>query len=570
MKKKPMEQSQLHTSPGQFATHRRSSGHGERPRPPRFLPVLFTMVVALVLSGCILQPDTGRTGSVTLRFTSLNASTSRDGFSTAGVDGEPLEVNAIGVFLYGPDGRERRSARVDVSGGSATIQLDDIPEGRGYTIVAVKYTNAEGASSPVPLPVAMGESSAFSISGGRETRVSLSTTGINQSVFDSRYPDAFRGEPLVGAGAVGGEVIGATATKIIRNDSGESTPLPENIQINGIFEGKVFNGDGEAVSIPLLATNQGIFPATSLPGDFDLALPAGTDIANASLAAGASNVQEIIAFVADSACSVDGDDSDEIVWIYSRLGGFGGIGFCENNDLAITGEESDWFDAGEDLEDLFDENENPVRAMGTDGIGVAYLATGPLGTFRITEDFENVFDDDDDDDDDRIISEIIAGQSQDGFTFFGVVPPGRSEAVRINRLGVVSPPSSSTNESNRVIVGTSQGAFWFSGSAIDDFGEGQSNVSGSAVNPISQLAGERIQEIAVSGTYVALATSRRVLVLEREGAGFTDVANYPTRGVVLGDLTRIFIGGQSQSMPELFISGTAGLTVIPITTEELR
>lgn len=555
MKKKPMEQSQLHTSPGQFATHRRSFGHGERPRPPRFRPVLFTMVVALVLSGCILQPDTGRTGSVTLRFTSLNASTSRDGFSAAVVDAPPID--SVGVFLYGPDGRERRSARVDVSGGSATIQLDDIPEGRGYTIIAVKYTNFEGTSSPVPLPVAMGESDSFSISGGRETRVLLSTTGINQSVFDSRYPMEFRGERLVGAGAVGGEIIGATATGIIAPNTEIITPLPPGIQINGIFEGKVFDGD-DVVSIPLLATNQGIFPVPRSSENGEIG--GAQAIATASLAAGASNVQEIIAFVAE-----EGGD-EEIVWVYSRLGGFGGIGFGDNGELANGQDGSEWFDAGEDLEDLFDENENPVRAMGTDGIGVAYLATGPLGTFRITEDFENVFDDDDDDD--RIISEIIAGRSQEGFTFFGVVPPGRSEAVRINRLGVVSPPSSSSNESNRVILGTSQGAFWFSGSAIID--EGQSNVSGSAVNTIPQLAGERIQDIAVSGMYVALATSRRVLVLRRDGAGFTEVAKYPTRGVVLGDLTRIFIGGQSQSMPELFISGTAGLTVIPITTEELR
>lgn len=558
MKKKPMEQSQLHTSPGQFATHRRSFGHGERPRPPRFLPVLFTMVVALVLSGCILQPDTGRTGSVTLRFTSLNASTSRDGFSAAVVGGEQLPVTAIGVFLYGPDGRERRSARVDVSGGSATIQLDDIPEGRGYTIVAVKYTNPEGASSPVPLPVAMGESSAFSISGGRETRVLLSTTGINQSVFDSRYPMEFRGERLVGAGAVGGPgIVGATATKIVRNDGGESTSLPDNIQINGIFEGKVF-GSNNVVSIPLLATNQGIFPATPLPNGS----PSADDIAEASFDAGASNVQEIIAFVAE-----EGGD-EEIVWVYSRLGGFGGIGFGDNGELANGQNGSEWFDAGEDEDNkgLFNDNENPVRAMGTDGSNEAYLATGPLGTFRITGDFENVFDDDDDDD--SIISEIIAGRSREGFTSFGVVPPGQSSAVRINRLGVVSPPSD-TDESNRVILGTSQGAFWFSGSAIDSFGEGQSNVSGSAVNTISQLAGERIQDIAVSGMYVALATSRRVLVLKRVGAGFTEVAKYPTRGVVLGDLTRIFIGSTSEGgeTKDLFISGTAGLTVIPIAGE---
>ena len=562
MKKKPMEQSQLHTSPGQSATHRRSSGHGERPRTPRFRAVLFTMVVALVLSGCILQPDTGRTGSVTLRFTSLNASTSRDGFSAAGVDGEELSVNAIGVFLYGPDGRERRSARVDVSGGSATIQLDDIPEGRGYTIVAVKYTNAEDTSPPVPLPEAMGESDSFSISGGRETRVSLSTTEIDENP-GIRYPMEFRGERLVGAGAVGGEIIGATATRIIASSNPETiTDLPDGIQINGIFEGKIFDGDNNVVSIPLLATNQGIFPVPRSSGNGETGAQA---IAAASLASGASNVQEIIAFVAEEG------DNKEIVWIYSRLGGFGGIGFDDNEELANGHEESDWFDAGEDLEDLFDANENPVRAMGTDGVGVAYLATGPLGTFRITEDFENVFDDDDDD---NVLSEIIAGRSQEGFTFFGMVPPGRSEAVRINRLGVVSPPSSSTNESNRVIVGTSQGAFWFSGSAIDDLDEGQSNVSGSAVNTIPQLAGERIQDIAVSGTYVALATPRRVLVLERDGTSFKEVANHPTRGVVLGDITRIFIGSTieaSVTTKYLFISGTAGLTVIPISAaEELR
>jgi hypothetical protein len=290
------------------------------------------------------------------------------------------------------------------------------------------------------------------------------------------------------------------------------------------------------------------------------------------LAAGAEDVQEIIAFVAADTSSNETSGS-EIVWVYSRLGGFGGITFSDNGELTPRGRasgdnsDSEWFDAGEDLDDVFTAGENPVRAMGTDGIGVAYLATRPLGTFRITEKFENVFDDDEDGDD--IISDIIAGISQEGFTFFGVEPPGRSEAIRINRLGVVAPPSGSSDESNRVIVGSSQGAFWFNGSTIDTLAELQDggNVRGDAVQVIPQLVGQRVLDIAVAGQYVALVTERRLLVLERTSSGFREVINEPARGVVLGNFSRAFVGRTTQNnliVDAVFISGTEGLTVVPI------
>ncbi len=282
-------------------------------------------------------------------------------------------------------------------------------------------------------------------------------------------------------------------------------------------------------------------------------------------------MQEIIAFVAADTSSNGETSGSEIVWVYSRLGGFGGITFSDNGELTPSGSESgdnsdsEWFDAGEDLDDVFTAGENPVRAMGTDGIGVAYLATRPLGTFRITEKFENVFDDDEDGDD--IISDIIAGISQEGFTFFGVEPPGRSEAIRINRLGVVAPPSNSSDESNRVIVGSSQGAFWFNGSTIDTLAQDRGNVRGDAVQVIPQLVGQRVLDIAVAGQYVALVTERRLLVLERAGSGFDEVINEPARGVVLGNFSRAFVGRTTQNnliVDVVLISGTEGLTVVPI------
>lgn len=563
------------------------------------LRVAGAIVLVLALSGCILQPEGDRTGSVTLSFAASAVGASQeDGTDTENGDdaigtSAAVFANSARIFLYGEDGRELRQFRgsTSLANGRGRIQLDGIPEGAGYRVVAVKYVHASNDDDAARLPIASGESARFSITGGRETTVRVSTryilddgTGEVDVPTDSDgaiaavaaiYPEAFRGLDLVGAvrtdfsegDDVYNVIAAATASRVLGTLNDE---IPFSLLLNGLR----FNAtQPDAISglgvlpvgpdegfLPAIISDVGLYPLMIDASSSNSLLPDALQIAQASNTAGAVNLQDAVGFVFTP--PEDEEEDEAVVWFYSRLGGLGGIAFSPGEDL---NDPDDWFDSGDELEEFIDANENPIRAMATDGTNAAYVASS-LGTFRLTKEF---LEDNEEDEDDIDVAALIAGESTNGLTFFGVPFPGSTRPLRINQFGVVRADALGGTY-NRVVVGTPRGALWFSGQVFEPNADGDiekidrlGNIVATEITLIRETSDQPVLDIAVAGKFVAVATQREVLVFEASTDGLTVWNRLPARSAVLGEPNRLFVYDEEGS-PILYISGSEGLTVLEL------
>ncbi len=504
-----------------------------------------TVAAILLLAGCILEPQDD-SGSISFSVSAPEASISGSSITIDGDEVDPdTDVTHARVWMY-TNGSEYRlaptSARApssrnyveaDLSSGSATVKIDDIPAGGGYSAVIILGKQEED----VFIPAAYARTGRFSINAGLETEVrpqKVKLVGEDASPLDSV---AYRslGEDLNSVIVSGGEVIAADSDTVYEyGESGSPAESDGFGSINRLSTGTI---GGDAVWFT--NSSEGIFLNGNTPKISE---------------DGIENVTFSGAF------SVD--ETTDVVF-YQRKGGLGGVAG------ATISSTSEWEDFGsEDLEDLIDPDTSPVRAQAS-GSDSGFFATSVLDNFRLTE---ALFDVDSD-----IEAEDLISGTVDGVNFFDVPYPG-GQRMRINHMEVVNVDSDASGDPvEHLVVGTPRGAFAFPQENIG----GGSDVFNSSTNVLnathssfrSIIRDESVAALATDaeGKWLAVATAETIVVLNvadgvpqpESRAEAEDAALFilPRRGVALGEVTGLAIQVDARGL-QLHISGTQGLTTV--------
>ena len=404
-------------------------------RPAATLRLLIGLTaVMLLVSGCILQPDSGNdTGTITLALPDSEVSAS--GLIGAG---DLSNASHARVWLY-RNGSEYSigEAAADfeevAAAGGARVVIEGVPAGDGYSVVVVFGVKDATDTSGVFAPLSYAQSNRFPVQAERETVVSIAEvalTGDEDSPFTSvQFQQNLFGENLVSVvryTSGGGGIAVASPTTVWDNaDVGAGSP---SVVTPG-SAGRIYSisEDSAGDSDFLINAENGLFGnGGSLVAGFP------TELGN----------------ITDSGSFNDGTNP---VYFYQRLGGLGG---------AAPAGAGNWFDSGTELEDYVAADQSPVRAQAVLDLGSedsrAFVST-VLGTFAFDQDFVT---------DDIEVGDLLdPDDDTDGLTFFGVAYPGESAPLRIEALAVVA------DAPETVVVGTSRGAFAFPVSALDSLSQ---------------------------------------------------------------------------------------------------
>lgn len=475
-----------------------------------FIRILALTAAVLLLGACILQPESEKTGTVAITFASVGGSSTEIGASVV-----PRGTTHARVWLY-LDGRELRTATVSLGETGGSVRFEEIPEGGGYSLVAVLGKMASGVFQPLGYAQT---TETFSVSGGRETALAAAAKEITNNF-------SLEGINLNSVVRVGSDVFAATSSAVYRNSTNVGSGT-----IAGVSVGRRPDGTPTA----FLNRNDGI---RYWNGSSFVAITPDPDDP-------VGNIQNSGAFVVEDEFSVD---DPELVIYYSRLGGLGGV-------TTPTGPTPvwDWGDSGDDMSDVVASDENPIRAMATDEDNAAYFA-GVLGTFKMTKEF---FDEDDID-----VGALLGGDDSDtsGLTFFGVAYPGTSRPMRIATMGLIRAANIS-GSNNRVVVGTGRGAFFFGGNAIDDLTSTGLIKAGNVTQiTVPGIRDQAVVDISVAGNRIAIATRETIVVVDANNPN-TVIARVPTRAVVLGRLNDVFLHRVGTTETRVYVAGDQGLTV---------
>lgn len=476
--------------------------------------------LVLLLGSCLIDGgDTEDTGSLRVGLPTVGSSA-----ISAGVDTVRLWLYTPSNLEFGIDGGAARlpSAannflEADITSSGGFIVIDGVPAASGYRLVIVLGTDDSGVF--VPLDVA--ESSAFEVTGGRETALSLTAEAV------TGLTPALEGTALNGVvveDVVTASVFATSSTKLYCDVFGTPTQYAVGTDLAGAS--KIYSlssANFDSSDYVLVNTDYGVFPAYDNSG-FSI----DTAFADTMDAAGISDVVDSGGFFIV--------DTDEYIVYYQRLGGLGGGVFPD----LVSAAAADWNDSGTDLADYIDADQSPVRGAATDGTSQAFISS-VLGTFAVNDTyFEGEFD----------AGQIIAGDDSAGLTFWGVAYPGSTQPLRITQLGWTG---------GKVIVGTPRGAFVFAATAIAQASDNNGLIPSSAVTQVDAVRNRPILDMSVNDGYIAIATARQVTVLDAT----TFVAEFtkPLRAVALGAPADVFVVDNSGS-PEVYIAGSDGLTKV--------
>ncbi|MFO8041794.1 MAG: hypothetical protein R6U25_01220, partial [Alkalispirochaeta sp.] len=311
----------------------------------RTIKTAATVAAILLLAGCILEPQDD-SGSISFSVSAPESSVSGSSITIDGdtpVDPDSGDVTHARIWMY-TNGSEYRlaptSARApssrnyveaDLSSGSATVRIDGIPAGRGYSAVIIMGTKQDD----VFVPVAYARTGRFAINAGRETSVApdkVALAGDEDSVLSSVDYNLI-GTDLNSVVVSGDELVTADDESVYRRATGFSPTGTGNFgTINRLSAGSL-SGD----PVYFVNSSNGIYKAgDGSPGEIT-----------------SSNNPNITNVTFSGTFKVD--DSTEDVVFYQRLGGLGGVA---GTDISST---SQWEDFGpDDLEDLVDPESSPV------------------------------------------------------------------------------------------------------------------------------------------------------------------------------------------------------------------
>ncbi|MEX2442847.1 MAG: hypothetical protein WD492_04545 [Alkalispirochaeta sp.] len=514
----------------------------------RLMRIVAATAAVLLLAGCILQPEDG--GSLSFTVSAPQGDVSSNSVAIDGRDDltGTDDVDYARVWLYS-NGAEYRLAptsagapssrnyvEADLSSGGATVKIDGIPAGDGYSAVIIMGTKEDG----VFVPVAYARTGRFAINAGREARPTADKVAL---VGDE--------DSLLSAAEF--NLLGKNLNSVVANSDGVFTS-----DANAVYQGPNYTGSGsgefgtinrlstgtlEGDSVIFVNSSEGIFKAKAgeLPEEITPSDDTDVDVRDVTFS-GTFAVEDAI-----------GEDIAEDVVFYQRLGGLGGVAAQTINS------ESDWQDFGAaDLEDLIDPDRSPVRAQAS-GTGKGFFATAALDNFLLTE---ALFDNESDIE----AADLISG-SADGVQFFNVPYPGTTRPMRLNHMTIVE-----ADETEYLVVGTPRGAFTFPAGNIGHSNAARFNSTTNLVNSSHSTFRSLVRDEAVfalatdsGGKILAVATAETVVVLDvtdgiptsRDDALFI----LPRRGVALGEVTGLALETDG-SQVTLHISGTQGLTTV--------
>lgn len=511
----------------------------------RTIKTAATVAAILLLAGCILEPQDD-SGSISFSVSAPEAAVSGNSITIDGdtdVDPDSAAVTHARIWMY-TNGSEYRlaptSARApssrnyveaDISSGRATVKIEGIPAGRGYSAVIIMGTKPDD----VFVPVAYARTGRFAINAGRETSVApdkVALAGDEDSVLSSVDYNLI-GTNLNSVVAVGGDVFtddgnpdlsdeDETAHSVYSRNGGFNRVggAGDFGQIGGLSSGTI----GEE-SVWFINSSNGIFQN----GESAPITP--------------SNITDV---TFSGTFSVEGSDQTggEDVVFYQRLGGLGGVAGTE------ISRNSEWEDFGDEelnSDDLrvVDPDTSPVRAQASSG-NRGFFSTRAIGNFMVTEalfDSNNDFSQD----------ELLSGDA-DGITFFNVAYPGTSSPLRLNHMAVVSAGGSG----DQLVVGTPRGAYAFPPSLIG--GEGDVELFRTLVEDENVLA------LTATSGYLAVATSETVSLFDfsdgiPSSIETAEVFELPRRAVALGNPAGLAIEIDGGS-PVLHVAGTEGMTSV--------
>jgi len=468
------------------------------------------LVGTLVLGACIMEPsddDGADGGSITISVPVSGSSLGGSSISGSSI----TAASTVRVWMYTPEGNEYRLAPtgtgipnalnyVETTGGGS-VTINRIPAGDGYGIVVA--IDEDGGSTFVPTAYAFEGS--FPVQAGRETQLSLGLQRV------SGLTTGLAGVNLNSVVGIGNDRYAASGTTVYKN----GTPLElGSLSVNSISVGT----DSAGGQVLLINGANGV----------GFSSDGGNTVTTYN---GVENVTGSGTFLAETD---SGNDGDEVVVYYQRLGGLGGGSGIDLSTL--FGAPADWNDSGTDLSEVIAADESPIWSAATSG-SAAYISS-VIGTFRATEELFTGEDID--------VDALLGGSSNTaGLSFFGVAYPGTDRALRIRHIAVAG---------SSVIVGTGRGVFYFPESAIDAADGGLvSNVQG-----VPGSVDTFIVDMAVDsarGRMVAITPSR-VILAKPNGAVLGTV---PLRAVALGNPRDVFLAGDATSATVL-IAGTEGLS----------
>ncbi|TVR75520.1 MAG: hypothetical protein EA427_00175, partial [Spirochaetaceae bacterium] len=164
--------------------------------------IIGIMAIALLLGACILQPSSEKTGSIEIYVASGGTSASSVGASNVGDD--PTHAR---IWLY-QNGEDYRQTMLNL-GSNRRVKFEGIPEGDGYTLVAI--IGKMDDDSGIFLPEVFARSEAFAVNAGRETVVAPARQNIidGVNVTDLQYPAALLGKNVGSVVQVGSEWFAA-------------------------------------------------------------------------------------------------------------------------------------------------------------------------------------------------------------------------------------------------------------------------------------------------------------------------------------------------------------------------
>ncbi len=515
----------------------------------RTIQVAALIAAVLFVASCAWSPEDD-TGSVTLAFSLPAASVS--GSATVGTDLTKVDdADTARVSLFyagvelpiGPDGQGFADVG-DVRGGTREFKIDNLPEGDAYRIsVVLASTDDQGTpddpDDDVLLPVAYGFSNVFTITGGRETPVSVRTFQLD-TVATVTYFDDLVGKDVVGAVWTNEtELVAATASTLYRFSSGGGSPsvsaAPTDTEFHSISKGKNPSG----TTIPFVNTSRGILPVNS-SGLYTSFLQSMGGLANGS-----------DPFVTGSGAFRIADGT--IVYFYQRKGGLGGT-------ATSSPANSDWVDAGAAVAELVDENESPVFAQATSGSNVAYLST-VLGTFQLTEQLFTGTDGI------EPVDLLDPDNSTSGLTFFGVAYPNSSRPVKIRHLALAD-----SGAGEQLIVGSPRGAFAI-GVGAGALGDLQNNglVKSTYVTTLQAALDREVVDLTsidVGGKEIVVIVTKERLIVVDLAHPDSSLLNVPTRAFVLGNPKSIQAYAQGGAL-NLLVAGNKGLTRVKVEAGDL-
>lgn len=388
------------------------------------------------------------------------------------------------------------------------------------------------------VPVDVAESSAFEITAGRVTALSLAaavggvTTALEGEALNGVVVEAMNGTDVLFASSgtrVQASPFGAPVTYPIAALAGAS-------EIHGLSVGTFLGNPSVYVN-----TDTGVY--TAYQGPLDGGIQLSTSLASAMTDAGISDVVDTGGFLIDpDGTPLNGDETE--VFYYQRLGGLGGATFvAANGESPNSAAADDWNDSGADLTDYIEPDQRPVRAMATNGESRAYIA-GVFGTFGVTDTF---FEDDFD------AGVIISGENADGFIFLGVAYPGTDRPLRIVQLGYYD---------GAVFVGTPRGAFAIVENKIPPAAKNDGLVPSDFVLPITFTRDQPVFGMSANDGYLAIMTAQGLLVYDVSNLpNLSPIYRKPFRAVTLGAPADMFVVDES-GVPTVYIAGSDGLTRI--------